>query len=619
MPRAIGATTKMARARANHAAWRELIAARLDRPLTRSETRSLADHLRDCAACREADRDYRSQRELLRALPSRPAPRDLWPRTAAALDREVARGTTRFGRTWRRRGRKYGPSAALMATIASLGVVTGLALMQLTPPVSVAPTTALAPATPFAIAQQPLAFVGSEETQLYVYQTDVGHACPANAPGCSVDEDIVRTPVNLPASVRARNLALSPSGKTLALVGRGGGHEVIAVVMLRDGGKKPGTQAPDASNDPGESPAPGTTGDPLVTVTDAPPVVVAILENVESAGAPPAWSASGEMLAFSAAPADGSHGPDVYVWSPDDEVAQPITFDHASYFASWSGENIVISRIGGGEGTDTAPLSTVVMNPATAEERPVAGPALWLPAVNPAGTQAIAWQGDLDLSSGRPVPSSGALFVIDWAQIDPFAPANEPVATPVASEPPTPTDAPPTTDPTEPTTPPEGATASPDSTDAPPTDEPVVTPEPEPSDQPAEPDPTAPPPQMPDSWVELDLGRDTVASPVLDWQARWSLDGQVLGVWLADSVGSAWGRLAVLAVDPGTQLVQTAEPLLPATLARRGFSLGLSRVVWVGASDDNPDGELRIRTWGDDGVGGIQLEPLTLEGVVPAF
>lgn len=634
---------KMARARANHAAWRELIAARLDRPLTRSETRSLAAHLRDCAACREADRDYRQQHALLRALPLRPVPRDLWPRTSAALDREVARGSSHFGRTWRRRGRKYGPSAALMTTIASLGVVAGLTMMQLSPAVTVAPPSAPAPATPFAIAPQPLAFVGSDETHMYVYQTDVGHACPQNAAGCSVDEGIVRTPVNLPASVRARNLALSPSGNALALVGRGGGHDVIAVVLLADGSKDPGPQTPDGSTfDPGSSPdsvpeSPTTTGDPPATPSDPPPVVVAILENVESAGAPPAWSPSGEMLAFSAMPADGRHGPDVYVWSPSDAVARPVTTDHGSYFASWSTGKIVISRLGGGGDVEGASLSTIVMDPNTSEERPVAGPALWLPVVNPAGTRAIAWRGDLDLASGRPVPSSGALFMIDWAAIDPFAPANEPVATPVVPETPAPTDAPPsdaaptgapptdappTADPTAtPTAPTAEPSASPvvASTETPPSDSPSTTPEPQSTDAPTEPEATAAPPALPAGWVELDLGRDTATTPVLDWQARWSLDGQVLGLWLADAIGSTWGRLAVMAVDPDTGRVQTVEPLLSATLARRGFSLGLSRVVWVAPSEDNADGELRIRTWGDDGVGGVRLEPLTLDGVVPAF
>jgi hypothetical protein len=619
----------MARARASHAAWRELIAARLDRPLTRSETRSLASHLRGCAACREADRDYRAQREMLRALPLRPVPRDLWPRTSAALDREVARGTSRFGRTWRRRGRKYGPSVALMTTMASLGVVAALAVMQLTPVVTVAPPSAPAPATPFAIAPQPLAFVGSEvigseAAQMYVYQTDVGHACPTNAPGCSVDEGIVRTPVDLPASIRARNVALSPSGRALALVGRGGGRDVIAVVLLANG--KDRTTPTEQPSEPGSSPdmspvAVATSGDPPVaTPTSSPPVVVAILENVEVAGAPPAWSAGGEMLAFSALPADGSHGPDVYVWSPGDLVARPMTSDHRSYFASWSAGNIVVSRVGGNDGSDGAPLNTVVMDPATGQERPVAGPPLWLPVVNPLGTRAIAWQGELDFASGRPVPISGGLFVIDWAAIDPFAPAIEPVASPVTSESPTPTDAPATTEPTDglPTAT-ASASPSPSLTETPPSESPSVPPTPEPTVEPTQPDPTAVPSTLPEGWVALDLGDDMGANPVLDWQARWSLDGHVLGIWLADTIGSTWGSLAVIAVDPSTGQAQTGEPLLSETLARRGFSLGYSRVVWVAPSEDNPDGELRIRTWGDDGVGGVRLEPLTLEEVQPAF
>lgn len=625
----------MARARANHAGWRELIAARLDRPLTRSETRSLAAHLRDCAACREADRDYRQQRDSLRALPLRPVPRDLWPRTSAALDREVARRSFRFGRTWRRRGRKYGPSVALMTTVASLGVVVGLTVMQLTPAVTVAPPpSAVPPATPFAIAPQPLAFVGSDETHMYVYQTDVGHACPANAAGCSVDEGVVRTPVNLPARVRARNLALSPSGKALALVGRGGGHDVIAVVLLTDESNDPPPPTPDGTLEPGTGPddsppvAPTTTSEPRVSPSDAPPVVVAILENVESAGAPPAWSPSGETLAFSAMPADGRHGPDVYIWSPSDAVARPITSDHGSYFASWSTGKIVISRLAGGGDGEGASLSTIVIDPLTSEERPVPGPALWLPVVNPAGTRAIAWRGELEFASGRPVPSSGGLFMIDWAAIDPFVPASEPVATPDVPETPTTTDAAPSADPSEiPTAPTAEPSASPvvAETETPPSATPSVTPEPQSTGTPAGPQETAAPqepaapPDLPAGWVELDLGSDTATTPVVDWQARWSLDGQVLGIWLADAVDSNWGRLAVMAVDDQTGQVHTAEPLLSATLARRGFSLGLSRVAWVAPSDDNPDGELRIRTWGDDGVDGVRLEPLTLEEVVPAF
>jgi len=119
--------------------------------------------------------------------------------------------------------------------------------------------------------------------------------------------------------------------------------------------------------------------------------------------------------------------------------------------------------------------------------------------------------------------------------------------------------------------------------------------------------------------VALDLGGETSSASVVDWQAHWSADGSVLGVWIADALGSTWGRLVVLAVDPDTHLLRGADPLLPATLARRGFSLGLDRVAWVAPSDEDTEGELRIRTWGDDGFGGFRLQPAELEEMVPAF
>ena len=654
----------MARGRASHTAWRELIAARLDRPLTRAETRSLAAHLRDCATCRQVEHDYREQRSLLRALPQRPVPRDLWPRTSAALDREVARRSYRGARPWRGLSfdgmsgaarRASAPSAALLTTLAALGVIAALGVTQLMPALDALPPTARGQATPFAVAPQPLAFIGNDAADLYVYQTHVGHVCPPTAPDCEVDEGIVRTPVNLPASAHARNVALSPSGETLAVVGRGLNRDVIAVVMLPPGSgdqsNQPGganhtpdatpaaSDQPDGSGKPAESyqPPAGSSPLPHPTATTLPASavpglrVLAILENVESAGAPPAWSPSGEILAFSAMPADGSYGPDIYVWSPNDIVARPITNDHGSYFASWSGEGIVASRVVAKPIAGEPQMSTIVIDPRTLEERSVGGPALWLPVVNPARSYAVAWRGALDLTSGLAVPRTGTLYMIEWAAIDPFAPGNEPRATPVPAVQPTPTAtvAPPSDVPS--TAPAEAPTPSatpvtPSATTAPTSPTEGASPgqseaaSPDPSETTAAPDVTEQPTQpLPAGSVALDLGRDTTSAPVVDWQVRWSVDGQVLGIWIADAQGSTWGRLTVLAVDPDTHQLGNAEPLLSPTLARRGFSLGLSRVAWVAPSEDNPDGELRIRTWGDDGVGGLRVRPFKLEEVLPAF
>ena len=76
-----------------HARYRELLAARLDRQLSRAENRILLNHLRTCQGCQQAERDYRDQGALLRSLPTPAPPRDMWARTSTALDREVSRWT----------------------------------------------------------------------------------------------------------------------------------------------------------------------------------------------------------------------------------------------------------------------------------------------------------------------------------------------------------------------------------------------------------------------------------------------------------------------------------------------------------------------------------------------
>jgi hypothetical protein len=297
------------------------------------------------------------------------------------------------------------------------------------------------------------------------------------------------------------------------------------------------------------------TDPPIVGVESAAPgaTVLSILEDVHSAGAPPAWSRDGEVLAFSAMPADGSHGPDVYVWQPGDSEAQRITNDHSSFFASWSGKRIVASRVAG-EGESTA-VATVVIDPQTLDERIVAGPQMWLPVVDPQRSRAVAWHGTIDFSAEQPELVEGALYVADWSALNPFGADDGDVA------------------PTDPT-------------------EVELTP--------------------------LQPERDPTRQPVLDWNARWSTDGLVLGVWIADAPTSSWGNLELLGVNAESGDLNTEEPLL-AQLAKRGFAIGSDRVAWIAPSTSGVDGELRIRTWGVDGVGDLRIRTLDQEELVPTF
>src|SRR6187200_1356485 len=122
-----------------HARYRELLAARLDRQLTRAENRILLNHLKACPSCQQAERDYRDQGALLRSLPTPAPPRDMWARTSTALDREVSRWTPSTPRQLRRRAlARYaksgsGAPSALITVVAALVIVSGLAVFQYAP------------------------------------------------------------------------------------------------------------------------------------------------------------------------------------------------------------------------------------------------------------------------------------------------------------------------------------------------------------------------------------------------------------------------------------------------------------------------------------------------------
>ena len=68
----------------------------------------------------------------------------------------------------------------------------------------------------------------------------------------------------------------------------------------------PGSRVPDV---PGAASASGSTTGPEPTAT-----ALAIINDVVVVGETAAYSPDGTMLAFSARPADGSHGPDIYLW-----------------------------------------------------------------------------------------------------------------------------------------------------------------------------------------------------------------------------------------------------------------------------------------------------------------
>lgn len=281
----------------------------------------------------------------------------------------------------------------------------------------------------------------------------------------------------------------------------------------------------------------------------------AILSNVLAGGAAPAWSREGNTLAFSAMPADRSHGPDVYVWRVGDREARAITSDHASYFASWAGARIVVSRAPLGEGADRSlPVepSTVVIDPATSEVRAVAAQGLWLPIVDPTSRSAILWRGFV--IAGEPVTgvAEGRLILADWTALDPFGTSDV------------------------------GATNR------------AIA-------------------------AAQQVAARSATQRLADWHVRWSKDGAAFGLWIADEATSAVGRLTVVEVGATETGPEERSTLLGPTPAHRAFSLGADRVAWIVPGPGGTRGELRVGTWGTSGSGTVRIETIENTEALPGF
>jgi hypothetical protein len=641
---------------AHHDAFRELISARLDSSIDIDQEGQLSAHLQACSRCHQFDHDLTEQRGLLRALRPLIPPRDLWARTSAALDRELLR-EARWGtrgsahhaspRASGRLGELSNPRSVpsvVMVSMTSLGLAVGLLITQLGPALRLPNDGGAGQPTPFGAAGVALAFVGADEGGLTLYRTRVDQACP-DPTNCDQEDEAVAARVTFPASFRANNLALAPRGDRLAIMGSDNERENVFAVMVvppleplspdADYPNRPRSTAPSAPEPtfatlgPGSSvvfvgrtPPPSTppNGPASTPVIPAELSVSTILDGVYGVGAAPAWSADGQALAFSAMPSDRSRGPDIYVWRVGDDRAQPITSDHGSYFASWSRGVIVVSRASRAsrESEETllgaAPvLRTVAIDPATSEERVVDADGLWLPQIDPNSRRAVAWHGGLAWDGTQVVPTHGALYLLDWASIDPFA-AQTPAQTPDGGD----VDLSGTDlfggaqDSTA------VQSAGPDVAE---TDE--AAPAPAATAQPALPraiaTEAATPRPLDRRLVAIEPGRDPLQHPVTDWRVLWSIDGRVLGLWIGDvDPTTAWGHLSVLSVDLQGSL-DRAMPILGSTLAKRGFNLGTNRVAWVAPLEGAPSGELRLRMWSGGVVSDVRVKPLESTGVVAAF
>lgn len=575
-----------------HERARLRLAERMAGDLEVEEAAWLDAHLADCPFCTSIAAQFAADRLALRALrdAAPQPPRDLWARTAAAIEQES--GHRRSAAPRAPRGSRL-PLGALSG-IAVIAVVIGVSTLSanfLTQSQTAAPeetfrrsTTngedVIAPggaeATPFAVGAGPVAWVDKDADGALGYNNaDVDEVCPAggtsNCPALKQADQ-----QRLALASEPRTIIDSPSdGQAVMVADDGSGGVQLLLVDLPE---RTPTPAP-ASETPVPTPtmsAAATASARAAATTPSPPptaavpsaspsggsdtsgggptptpvlpspslapspsasmaVSLAIASDIELVGESAAFSADGSWFAFTARPSDGSRGPDIYVWRVGDLSARALTTDGSTVFASWDGGRIVASRPEATTSTEGSVASvTVRIDPATAAESPAGD--VWRPVVDPTRKRAIGWAGSIVRSPDGATwtPDSGKLELRRWTV--------------------------------------EGAKLA---------------------DQ----------GQARDALVLADTA-------TAGFDVRWDESGEWVAVWVADEADPSVGRLSLYRVSEGRAELERPDDAPTGVPALPGFSIGEGRLAW--ATPPGQDGEgsrIQIVAWSDDGVGTVESAP----------
>jgi len=591
-----------------HERARTRAAERLDGPLGLVEASWLEEHLAACPDCATIAAAYEADRAALRSLRDEAPvpPRDLWARTAAAIEID------------RPAGGQPDPSVPPRRRIVPVGVLSGVAVIAVVVGVSavssgllggsagIAVVTAPSIGSPSGSAPTPLGtpqvavaaptpiVVGAGAVRWFDQDADgslafvaahVDSVCPVDAPAdCAPLDGTPERPVAIAAE--PKSIVGSPTEDQAVVVSdTGDGRQMVTVVALptpqptatigstatplvsatpRPSSGPVATESPaptqPRASDPAPTGTPGPTGvvspEPTATAvtpsaeptssaaipTDGPdpslspvPTVaagLAILSDVTLVGEAADYSPDGSWFAFSARPADGSAGPDVYVWHVGDEQAQRLTEDGQSYFGSWSGGEVLVSRPGQAADDGAIRPVTVAIDPTTQIERSMGD--LWRPVVDPTGRRVVAWSGTLvpGPDGKTMIPGTGHLELRPWSSAD-------------------------------------GATSS---------------------------DPVA--------------AQSVSAGSMPDFDIHWDETGDWFATWIADPAGSGVGRLSLHRLDPGTGLMDHPEGSPTDIQALPGFSLGRGRLAWATPPGQGGEGSrVQVVAWTGNDVGRVETTP----------
>ncbi len=568
-------------------------------PIDPAETSWLEGHLAGCGECRVEREAFLEDRQLLRSLREQAPepPRDLWARTAAAIEQESVR---------RSRGVLSGLPDRFMPRRARLplGVMAGLLVAIVVVATSLAPRgIPLAPGpgpagsavvvasaaprpTPISVRTATLGWIQPNTDGTYQLNlADVEQVCPDLTAGCA---PLKNQQTTLKLTVKPQSIVSSPDNHHLVVVGASGGSDAgsVLVVPVPSGPgpsgapTTPPTAIPTAS--PVISPAPSADASPEPTPSaipggtpqPTPQGATSIAEGVMVVGET-AYSPNGLWLAFSARPLDGSTGPDLYVWKVGDTSAHPVTSDHATFFSGWDGSRILASRVvtartgtpvasGEPSAAPTLPVEShpvsFLFDPASGLAQDLAEPDVWLPSVDPSGRFSTYWLGTVvpDAAGTGWMPATGRLVLDGWTA--PLAPAGSPAPATSAG--------------------PGGSSM--------PVSGPVVA------------TPVGP------AGTPIDL----VAGPISAFDARFDPTGIRLAVWVADSSDPTVGTLRLVVLDrTHGEIAQDLNPL-PSVSALRGFSIDSGRLAWVTPPGQNgKQSVVQVLAWSADTYGQVETQP----------
>jgi hypothetical protein len=456
-----------------HERARLLASDQLDAELFPADAAWLRRHLADCDACRAIARAYAEDRALLRTLPLPEPPRDLWARTSVALERERA---TRRRLTSGPTGQRVPwPAVSGILAILIVGLLVGRSLLPdggpgvglATPGPSGGGSSPTAGATPLAVPPGDVAWITHTADGPYTMNVaNVTMVCPqdaAPASDCaSIDAGAKRV---LSFSSKPGSVVLDPQAEQAAVVessasSTGGSIFVVPIARATPTATEspsakptvtpsaeaaspttPYTSAsaePSASSKPADSPA-APSAEPTASAKPSPSSqptpsptatarTLAIIDDVVVVGGDAAYSSNGRWLAFSARPANGSDGPDVYVWHIGDLKARAVTSDHGSVFSAWVDGQVLASRADRADVPDAAsspdpaaqaqPVS-FLLDPSSSKEHDLEGFAAWRPVVDPSGRWVVYWTGSLafDPVARTWIPADGRLVIDRWDSV----------------------------------------------------------------------------------------------------------------------------------------------------------------------------------------------------------